>query len=399
MTEKCNLNWKNDEVRLGDLIPWAANPRKIKKKSEALLKESWGEFGQVDLIAVGPDNEIYNGHQRLKVLLDEYGPDYIVGVRRSNRALTEKERQKLTVLLHRGAAGEWDFEKLQDWQNEEELLLWGFDACELVWIARESKKKDKDLDGILERHEELRAAYGVELGQFWQLGEHRVACGDARDPDVWSGLMGEDLVAALWSDPPYGVDYVGKTPDALKIQNDLAGDIPDLLEKSFDLASIYLMKGSPIYIACPSGPMLMDFMAAFTDAGWHLHQGLAWVKNTMVLGHQDYHYQHETILYGWFGTGHPWFGGRDQKSCFFLPKPSRSADHPTTKPTRLIELCLCNSTAPGALVVDPFLGSGSTLLACDNLHRVCRGIDADPYYVAVTLKRWVEKTGKTPELI
>lgn len=397
MAKNQKIEWKNTEVRLGDLLPWERNPRKIDRKNAELLEESWVEFGQVEMIAIGPGDQIYNGHQRLKVLLDRFGPDYRVEARRSSRELSEKEREKLTALLHKGAAGDWDFEKLRDW-NPDDLLLWGFDACELVWIDRESKKEDPALDGILDRHAELRQSYGVELGQIWQLGDHRLACGDCRDPFVWSVLMGDELAHCAWSDPPYGVNYVGKTPDALTIENDSAEDIPALLAASFELCDEFLVEGGPIYIASPSGMQLLDFMLAFKGAGWHLHEGLAWVKNTMVLGHQDYHYQHETILYGWKGSGHPWYGGRDQKSVFNLPKPSRSAEHPTIKPTRLIELQLCNSTQPGEIVVDFFVGSGSTLLACDNLFRRCRAIERDPDYVAVTLERWVQQTGKSPKV-
>jgi len=399
MGKKTDLIWKNITVRLGDLVPWERNPRQIKKKSADLLAESWAEFDQVDVFAVGPNLEVYNGHQRLKVLLQSHGVDYMVDARQSNRELSEKEREKLTALLHRGAAGEWDFEKLKTW-NEDDLLEWGFDACELVWIARESKAEDQELDGILDRHADLIKSYGIETGQLWKLGDHLLAAGDCTDPQVWGLLLGDELADCVWVDPPYGVDYVGKTADALTIDNDGAADIPGLLDTAFELCDAHLVPGGPIYVASPNDDIGIEFLLAFKAAGWHYHNQLVWVKNTMVLGHKDYHYQHETVLYGWKkGAAHPWYGGRDQKSTFFLPKPSRSADHPTIKPTRLIELHLCNSSQPGELVLDFFVGSGSTILACENLHRKCRAIEQDPGYVAVCLERWSVQTGLKPERV
>ena len=230
-------------------------------------------------------------------------------------------------------------------------------------------------------------------GDLWLLGDHRIICGDARDPDVTARVMAGVQAAWMWTDPPYGVGYVGGTREALTILNDTPEVIDALLAGVFRSVDPHLADGAAIYVAHPAGRLAPRFMAAFTDVGWYLHQQLIWLKDRLVLGRSDYQYRHEPILYGWKGHGHTWVGGRTQTSVFEAPRPLRSAEHPTMKPVALIEHHLANSSIRGAVGLDPFAGSGSTLVAAERLGRRCRAVELDPRYVDVVVRRWEAFTG------
>jgi DNA modification methylase len=241
----------------------------------------------------------------------------------------------------------------------------------------------------------------VAPGELWMMGEHRVLCGDATSREDLDKITAGSPADLLWTDPPYGVGYVGKTRDALTLSNDEASGVDHLLERAFEAIDAVLRPGSPLYVAHPAGALSVTFAQRFLGAGWRLHQSLVWVKDRMVLGHADYHYRHEPILYGYkpgpgrWGRGHQgWHGGNDQDSVLEAPRPSASRDHPTAKPVELIARCLSNSSAPGEVVLDPFAGSGSTLIACEQLGRVARLIEIDPRYCQVILDRWQAFTGK-----
>lgn len=181
------------------------------------------------------------------------------------------------------------------------------------------------------------------------------------------------------------MDYAGRTRDALRIQNDDAAVTQALLRAEFTLADRQLKPGAAIYVCHPAGTIGLTFGEEFRHAGWNLEQALVWLKDSMVLGHSDYHYRHEPILYGHKpgrrggrrGT-RGWYGDRRQASVFEVPRPKASRDHPTMKPVQLVEIALLNSTRPGDTVLDPFLGSGTTLIACEKLQRRCVGIEIDP---------------------
>lgn len=242
-------------------------------------------------------------------------------------------------------------------------------------------------------------------GDVWVLGSHRVICGDATTLSDYDTLLGEDKVDCVWTDPPYGVEYVGKTKDALTINNDGAAGLASLLADSFSNISLAGKPGAAVYVAHPAGALAITFAVAFTDAGWRLHQTLVWDKQTIALGHSDYHYSHEPILFGYLpgggrrgrgGTG--WYGDNSQRSVISVPKPSANREHPTMKPIELISRCLQNSAPRGGLVLDPFGGSGSTLMACEYTGRKARLIEMDPRYVDVICRRWQMFTGAVPAL-
>lgn len=245
-------------------------------------------------------------------------------------------------------------------------------------------------------------------GDLWLCGKHRVLCGDSTVAEDVARLMGDEKADLVWTDPPYGVEYVGKTKDALTIQNDGAANLRRFLAAALTAVSPSVQPGSPFYLASPPGRLATDIRLAISDAGWEFHQALVWVKDAFVLGHSDYHYRHEDILYGWLPgpgrsgrgahQGSRWHGDHSQQSVFEVPRPKRSEEHPTMKPVDLITPMLANSSKPRQIVLDLFGGSGSTLIACQQTHREARLIEIDPVYTDVILRRYQEFTGDQPVL-
>lgn len=287
-----------------------------------------------------------------------------------------------------------------------------------------------DDPGPVDPSEALLASWPVEEGQVWEIASrsvpgawHRLRCGDSKDRLQLAMLMAGSRADWMWTDPPYGVEYVGKTKDALTIDGDEIDleALEALLDACFAGVNVLLEKGAPIYVAHGAGPNSEIFFRAFRKVGWHLHQDLVWVKQTMVLGHSDYHYEHEQIMYGWqagaeapwFGangdgeadgehypTGHgfalygwkpgkrrPWYGGRTRVSVFYVQRPTRSSFHPTAKPPELIARQLMNSSKVGSLGIEPFSGYGSTMVAAERTGRVCFAQELAPKFVAATLER------------
>lgn len=269
----------------------------------------------------------------------------------------------------------------------------------------ESSPEDAVADEIVDKRDELLAKWQVTLGQVWQIPSihapgkfHRLRCGDSTKPEDLDQLLAGAIAEGVWTDPPYGVNYKGKTAVAMEIENDGAGDLDQLLAGALGNAHRVMAEGAPIYIAHPHGPLSLSFGKAMIAAGFRWHETLVWVKNSIVLGHSDYHYRHEPILYGWKGKNRPWFGDRNKSTVLEYPKPSRSDMHPTTKPTALIAHCLENSSAPGAIWLEPFSGSGATLLAGEATGRVVYAMELDPRYVSVALER-LQQAGLAPELV
>jgi DNA modification methylase len=254
----------------------------------------------------------------------------------------------------------------------------------------------------------LREKWGVETGQVWLLGEHRLMCGDSTKAEDVARLMGGEKASCMWTDPPYGVGYVGKTKDALTMQNDGAGNLSELLMAALTNADKILIGSAPFYIAHPAGALQVVFLRVVEAIGWRIHEQLIWVKDSMVLGHSDYHYKHEPILYGWTSgggragrgnhEGSHWYGDNSRVTVFEIPRPKASEEHPTMKPVELVEAHVGNSSRIDEVIYDPFLGSGTTIIACERLGRKCRAIEISPAYCAVAIQRWAEMTGGSPKL-
>jgi DNA modification methylase len=243
-------------------------------------------------------------------------------------------------------------------------------------------------------------------GDLYGLGPHRLLCGDGRDPRSYERLLAGERATLLWTDPPYGVDYEGKTRARLRIENDRARGLRSLLERSFATADTALAPGAPLYVCAPAGALIVPFIASFQAANWELRQALVWVKDAMVLGRSDYHYRHEQLLYGFKPAkgrlgrgGRGWYGTDAETSVLEVPRPKASREHPTMKPVELVELALRNSCRRREIVLDPFCGSGSVIVACERTGRRGFGIELDPRYCDVIVDRYEALTGSRVERI
>mgnify|MGYP002023513572 FL=1 len=240
----------------------------------------------------------------------------------------------------------------------------------------------------------------TKQGDVWILGNHRLVCGDSTDPLILNDLMGSQKADLVLTDPPYNVAYVGKTKDQLKIKNDSLNDqqFRKFLKDAFAVIDKKLKEGASFYIwhADSEG---YNFRGACRDTNWEVRQCLIWNKNSIVMGRQDYHWRHEPCLYGWkSGAAHNWYADRKQQTILDFRRPQKSKVHPTMKPIDLLCYLIKNSSKIGDVVIDSFLGSGSTLIACEKTGRQCYGVELDPQYCDVIVKRWENFTQKTAEL-
>jgi DNA modification methylase len=393
-----DLRWTNEKRKLSELKPWPRNPRQIKKDQAERLVDSFDTFGQVETIAIGPEGDIYNGHQRLNVLVQQHGADYEVDVRVASRPLSEKEREKLTVFLHKGAAGEWDFDVLANEFEIDDLLDWGFDERELDLDMWRTEEPAEDPGAQIDKAEELREKWGVESGQLWQLGAHRLICGDCTDKAVVERVMGGEKAQLVFTDPPYGVDYDGGT----KVREKLDGDTStDLYMPACKTSADYSDKKAALYL-WHAGIKGIAAAAAAAAAGYEIRCELVWNKNQAQYGalSAQYKQKHEPMYYCYKkGQAPRWFGPTNEVTVWDCNRASVNQYHPTQKPVELAERAMNNSSEKGDIVVDWFLGSGSTLIACERLHRKCRAVEISPAYCAVAIQRWVDMTGGEPVIL
>ncbi|HEL1616999.1 TPA: DNA modification methylase [Streptococcus suis] len=382
------------EIRLSELHPASYNPRKKLKKGDKeyeKIKQSLLKFGYVDPIIVNKDLTVIGGHQRLTVLKDlDYETAKCVIV-----DLSKEDEKALNIALNK-ITGQWDDQLLADLlldlqESDFNLDLTGFEPPEIDDIL--SNVHDKDLsDDDFDVEEELKKTTFSKQGDIWQLGKHRVICGDSTKAEIYDKLLGDKKANLVVTDPPYNVD-VEET--AGKILND---NMPDsefyqFLFDMFTQVEKHIESDASIYVfhADTEG---LNFRKAFKDAGFYLSGCCIWKKNSLVLGRSPYQWQHEPCLFGWKQKGkHQWFSDRKQTTIWEYDRPKSSKDHPTMKPIPLMAYPIQNSSMRGTLVLDPFLGSGSTLIAADQTGRVCYGIELDEKFVDVIVKRYIESTG------
>ena len=302
---------------------------------------------------------------------------------------TSIDKMKEIVIKDNGSFGDWDYDVLANLWDELPLADWGVPA----WDNQPKKDTtDAQEDDFDEKKQEIQAR--CMLGDIWKLGEHRLMCGDSTDPKTVKVLMDGEQADLLLTDPPYNVDYEGGTEDKMKIQNDSfksEGDFLEFLRKALSCASDVMKDGASYYIfhADLEG---RNFREAATVIG-KVRQCLIWVKNSLVLGRQDYQSRHEPCLYGWKGTGHKWYNDRSQTTILEFDRPKRSEEHPTMKPIPLFAYLMKNSTKPGDLVLDPFAGSGTSLICAEQLGRRCYTMELDQHYCDVVIARWESLTG------
>ena len=373
------------------LKPAAYNPRKKLKpgdKEYQKIRNSIEEFGFADPLVVNSDMTIIGGHQRLTVAVDlgyTEVPCAVVDV--------DKTREKALNIALNKITGEWDETLLADLLTDLkdadfDLDYTGFDAPEIEQLFsniydKKVKEDDFDVD------KELKQPCFSKLGDLWMLGPHRVICGDSTGEEIYTRLMDGRKANLVLTDPPYNVD-VEET--AGKIMNDNMGDqeFYNFLLSAYRCMHANLADDGSIYVwhADTEG---INFRTAFKDAGFYLSGCCIWVKNALVLGRSPYQWRHEPCLFGWKQKGrHQWYGDRKQTTVWEYDKPRSSKDHPTMKPVNLMSYPIKNSTMTNGIVLDPFLGSGSTLIACCETDRVCRGIELDPKFVDCIVKRYIE---------
>ena len=384
------------ELPLKELKPAAYNPRKKLKKGDKeyeKIKQSLLKFGYVDPIIVNEDLTVIGGHQRLTVLKDlDYETAKCVIV-----DLPKEDEKALNIALNK-ITGQWDEALLADLlldlqESDFNLDLTGFEPPEIDDIL--SNVHDKELsEDEFDVEEELKKPTVSRHGDIWQLGKHRVICGDSTKAETYKQLLDDRKANLVVTDPPYNVD-VEETAGKILNDNMSDGDFYQFLLSMFTQVENHMEDDASIYVfhADTEG---LNFRKAFKDAGFYLSGCCIWKKNSLVLGRSPYQWQHEPCLYGWKKKGkHQWFSDRKQTTIWEYDRPKSSKDHPTMKPIQLIAYPIQNSSMRGTIVLDPFLGSGSTLIAADQTGRVCYGIELDEKFVDVIVKRYIEVTGDT----
>lgn len=375
---------------MNEIKEYDNNPRNNDNAVEYVAK-SIKEFGFKVPIIIDKDNIIVAGHTRYKAskLLGITEVPCIIA-----DDLSEEQIKAFRLVDNKSAElASWDMDLLNmELESIKELDMELFDFS-----------IEKDLKNVVDDDYEvaLPETPKSKTGDIYKLGNHYLMCGDSTDQEAVAKLMNEVLADLVITDPPYNVNYEGKTDDNLKIMNDNLDDnnFYDFLKLAFDNLYLNLKDGGAIYVfhADTEG---LNFRKAFKDAGLKLAQCLVWIKNTFVMGRQDYQWQHEPILYGWkLGAGHYFTEDRTLSTTLEFDKPSRNAEHPTMKPIELVAFLIKNSSKTNDIVLDLFGGSGSTLIACEQLERKAYLMELDPRYCDVIIDRWEKFTNNKAELI
>ena len=382
---------------INDLIPYIRNARTHSESQIAQIAASIKEFGFLSPILIAEDNTILAGHGRLAAAR-KLGLKQVPCVKESH--LTETQRRAYIIADNKLSlnAG-WDDEmlaiELSELQGADfELELLGFDESELASIFEDDKEvEDDDFDV----EEELNKPCFSKAGDIWTLGRHRLICDDATKEETYKRLMDGKKANLVVTDPPYNVNYEGSAGkikndnmDSDKFYNFLLDAFSNMEKVMADDASIY------VFHADTEG---LNFRKAFNDAGFYLSGCCIWKKPSLVLGRSPYQWQHEPCLYGWKKKGkHQWYSGRKETTIWEFEKPKKNADHPTMKPIALLAYPISNSSMSNTLILDPFGGSGSTLIACEQTDRSCYTIELDEKFCDVIVKRYIEQVGTNKDV-
>ena len=384
-----------EKKNTADLLPADYNPRKDLKPGDAeyeKLKRSIEQFGYVEpVIWNQTTGRVVGGHQRLKVLMD-------MGMTEVDCVVVEMDEDKekaLNIALNK-ISGDWDKDKLAlliaDLQGADfDVSLTGFEPAEIDALFKDTLKdgvKDDDFDVGAE----LAQPTMTKPGDIWTLGRHRLICGDSTKAETYDLLMGNTKANLVITDPPYNVNYEGS---AGKIKNDNMADeaFYNFLLDAYTQMHSAMADDASIYVfhADTEG---LNFRRAFADAGFYLSGCCIWKKQSLVLGRSPYQWQHEPCLYGWKKNGkHQWYTGRKETTIWEFDKPKKNGDHPTMKPIPLLAYPIMNSSMSNSVVLDPFGGSGSTLIACEQTDRICYTVELDEKFCDVIVKRYIEQVG------
>jgi hypothetical protein len=402
MSEERSTNAPTPAVtHIAELVPDPNNARKHSPRNVEMITSALREVGAARSIVIDEDNVVLAGNATIQAATDvgithvhvvEADGQTVVAVRR--RGLTSQAKARLALFDNRAAelAEGWDAQVLRVLEADGVDLssFWQDDELSAVLAAeQEQMVRQTDPDAVPpERHTD------IVPGNVFALGPHRLACGDSRLQPIVDAVMGDARGSGMWTDGPYGVGYRGKTSEALVVHGDEESTLAPLLRDVFTEADRVVKPGAAIYVAHPAGRNAVIFATAFLAVGWHLHEGLVWVKDALVLGHSDYQYQHEPILYGWKkGAPRRWISDRSQVSVFLINRPKASPDHPTCKPVELVVRQIGNNLSAGEVLFEPFAGSGTTLIAAEQLGLSCRAIELSPVYCQVIIDRWAAFVG------
>ena len=373
-------------VKIGKVKPNEDNPRFIKEDKFNKLVKSIKEFPEMlklRPIVVNKDMIVLGGNMRLKACAEAGLKEvYILKA----EGLTEEQEREFIVKDNVGF-GEWDWDILGNEWDALQLQEWGLEGFPFDEV---------ELDAVEDDYTEPDSMkVDVVLGDLIEIGEHRLLCGDSTDSDQVAKLMDGEFFDMIVTDPPYNVNYTGKTKKALKIENDKMSDenFKEFLYNHFVSISLFSKKGAVSYIFQPD-KQIHNFLNAFIDAGNKYSGLLIWNKNNMVMSQGDYHSKHETIIYGWKeGSAHNWYNDRKQVSVLNFDRPKRNEEHPTMKPIELLSYLINNNSNHNCLIGDGFLGSGSTMVAAHQLKRKCYGMELDPKYCQVIIDRMMKLDG------
>lgn len=420
------MTLKVEYLELGDFKHYERNARTHSQEQIYQLVESIREFGFTNPVLIDDDNELIAGHGRV-MAAEIVGMNAVPSIRL--KGLTSDQKKALRIADNQLAlnAG-WDLDllasEIESLANADfDIDLLGFDSKFLDELFEDEQEPEVYEDQ--DEEEDHPGEYVSQLGDIWILGDHRVMCGDSTSIDDVVKLMGGVSADMVWTDPPYNVAYEGQ--DGMTIENDdmSDADFSRFLRDVFSAAFVVTKEGGPIYIAHADSEG-RNFRGAMVDAGWLFKQCLIWVKNQFVMSRQDYHWQHEPILYGWKpGAAHCWYGDRNKSTVndydfdlremgkeelirlvddlrnalnttvYREAKPQSSELHPTMKPISLVQHHIQNSSERGNVVLDLFGGSGTTLIACERSGRINRSMELDPRYCDAIIQRWEQLTGKT----
>jgi DNA modification methylase len=367
------------KVKISEIKLNESNPRFIKDDKFKKLVKSIKDLPQMlDIrpIVVNKDMMVLGGNMRLKACV-EAGLVEVPIIIADN--LT-KEQEKEFLIKDNVSGGEWDWDMIANEWNEVELIEWGLDIPLDFQTELEAEEDDFDVpaDGI---------ETDIVLGDLFEIGEHRLLCGDSTDSDQVAKLMNGQKADMCHTDPPYNINYEGGSKKREKIANDKLDDFPQFLYDVYTTISTALKKGGAIYVWHASAET-HNFIQQFLNAGFLFKSYIVWNKNNSTFGRSDYHWKHEPCIYGWLdGASHTWHGDRKQTTVWDIDRPSRSEEHPTMKPIPLCSKPLENSSKQGDVILDVFLGSGSTMVASHQLKRKCYGMELDPKYCQVIIDR------------
>lgn len=394
-----------ETVAIDSLSLDPANLRKHSQRNLDAISASLRRFGQQKPIVVNAQNVVLAGNgtltaaraigwKEIKIVRSE-----LAGTQATAFGIADNRSAELA---------EWDdnlADVLASLKAEDfPLSDIGFDEADLKELVKEPEPSDTDAEPQIDKAEELRAKWGVEAGQIWQLGDHKIACGDSTSAEVVARLLGDEKPHLMVTDPPYGVEYDANwrneamRTDGSKIGGRAIGKV--LNDDKSDWREAWaLFPGDVAYVWHAPGGLQLVVAESLKAIGFELRMHIIWAKSQFVIGRGDYHVQHEPCWYAVrkARTGH-YNGDRTQSTLWEIDKPQKSeTGHSTQKPIECMERPIRNNSKPGDLVYEPFSGSGTTIIACERTQRKCRAIELNPAYVAIAIQRWVDATGKEPK--